>query len=169
MAEESSRAWAGWIAFAATIMVVTSLINICQGLIVLLDDEHMVVTREAFVLVDTTSWGWTLVLFGTAVLCAGGFLLAGRTWARIVAIVVVGLHAVIQVVSLGAYPVWSLLMIALDTVMLFALTARWAPAAEALREQNERVSGPGLPATPCTGTSRTRRRRCVPSATPEPT
>jgi hypothetical protein len=146
MAEESSRAWAGWIAFAATIMVVTSLINICQGLIALLDDEHVAVTPDAFVLVDTTSWGWVLLLSGVAVLCVGGFLLSGANWARIVAVVVVGLHAVAQVVSLGAYPVWSILMIALDTVVLFALTARWSPAAEALREQNERISGSaGLP------------------------
>jgi hypothetical protein len=146
MAEETSRAWAGWIAFAATIMIVTSLINICQGLIALLDDEYVVATPDAFVLVDTTSWGWVLLFFGVAVLCVGGFLLSGMNWARLVAIVIVGLHAVVQVVSLGAYPVWSILMIALDTVVLFALTARWAPAAEALREQNERISATaGLP------------------------
>jgi hypothetical protein len=146
MAEESSRAWAGWIAFAATIMVVTSLINICQGLIALLDDEHVVVTADAFVLLDTTSWGWMLLLFGGAVLCVAGFLLAGQNWARVAAVVVVGLHAVVQVVSLGAYPVWSILMIALDTVVLFALTARWSAAAEELRYRNAQVGGSsGLP------------------------
>ncbi|MFC4065131.1 DUF7144 family membrane protein [Actinoplanes subglobosus] len=145
MTEERSRAWAGWIAFAAVIMVVNSLINILQGMVALLDDERVVATPDAFVLVDLTSWGWALVGFGIVMLTVGGFLLAGRNWARIVAVVVIGLHAVVQVVSLGAYPVWSLLMIALDTVVLFALVARWGSAAEELRYQNERVGPAGLP------------------------
>ncbi|MBG0561325.1 DUF7144 family membrane protein [Actinoplanes aureus] len=142
MAEERSRAWAGWIAFAAMIMIITSLINIFQGMVALLDDERVVATPDAFVLVDITSWGWALVLFGVVMLAVGGCLLAGMTWARIVAIIVVGLHAVSQVASLGAYPIWSLLMIALDTVVLFALTARWSSGAEELRYQNERRGSP---------------------------
>jgi hypothetical protein len=39
--------------------------------------------------------------------------------------VVVAVHAVVQVLWIGAYPVWSILMLALDTVILYALTARW--------------------------------------------
>jgi hypothetical protein len=55
-------------------------------------------------------------------------LFSTQTWARIVAIVLVGLHAVSQIGALAAYPIWSLLMIALDTTVLFALTARWTAA-----------------------------------------
>jgi hypothetical protein len=145
MAEERSRAWAGWIAFAAVIMIVNSLINVLQGLVALLDDERVVATPDSFVLVDLTAWGWALVIFGGIMLTVGGFLLAGQNWARIAAVVVIGLHAVAQVVSLGAYPVWSLLMVALDTVVLFALITRWPEAAEELRLQNERVGPAGLP------------------------
>jgi hypothetical protein len=145
MAEERSRAWAGWIAFAAVIMIVNSLINILQGMVALLDDERVVATPDAFVLVDLTAWGWALVGFGVVMLTVGGFLLAGKNWTRIVAVVVIGLHAVVQVVSLGAYPVWSLLMIALDTVVLVALIAYWEPAAEELRLQNERAGPAGFP------------------------
>jgi len=127
-------------------MIVTSLINIFQGTVALFDDERVVATPEAFVLVDMTSWGWALVLFGAVMLGVGGGLLTARTWARIVAIIVVGLHAVAQVASLGAYPAWSLLMIALDTVVLFALTARWSSAAEELRYQNDRPRSATEPA-----------------------
>ncbi|MFC7529189.1 hypothetical protein [Actinoplanes sp. GCM10030250] len=151
MAEERSRAWAGWVTFAATILIVTSMFNILQGIIALLDDERVVATEDAFVLVDMTSWGWTLVVFGVVMLAVGGFLLAGKTWARIVAIIVVGLHAVAQVASLGAYPIWSLLMIALDTVLLFALTVRWSSAAEELRYQNERSGSAGMSGDPLHG------------------
>ena len=47
---------------------------------------------------------------------------------RVLAIIIVGLHFIVQVGWLGAYPVWSLTMMALDVVVLFALTARWGTA-----------------------------------------
>ncbi|WP_433790679.1 DUF7144 family membrane protein [Actinoplanes sp. CA-252034] len=146
MAEQRSRAWAGWIAFAALIMVVTSLINILQGMVALLDDERVAATADGFVLLDLTSWGWALVVFGAIMLTVGGFLLAGANWARLTSVLVIGLHAVAQVVTLGAYPLWSVLMIAFDTLVLFALVARWPAAAEELRLQNERRGPSGLPA-----------------------
>ena len=128
MAARKSEAWAGMVAFAGTILLVIGAINFFEGLIVLFNDERVVVLPNKFVLVDLTSWGWTLLLFGVALLAVGAGLLATQTWARIAAIIVVGIHAVWQIVSLGAYPVWSLLMLALDTFVIFALTARWSSA-----------------------------------------
>jgi hypothetical protein len=144
MATRRSGAWAGWIAFAGTMLAVIGMINIFQGLVALLADERVFVTRDRFILVDVTSWGWTLVLSGVVLLGVGGALVAGLRWARYAAIVV-GLHAAAQVAWLGAYPIWSLLMIALDTVVLYALTARWSEAREGLRSYDS-GAGDGMPA-----------------------
>jgi len=126
MVERKSEGWAGMVLFAGIMLLVTGSINFFEGLIVLFNDERVVVLPDRFVVVDLTSWGWTLLLFGVAMLAVGLGLLATQTWARIAAIVVVGVHAAWQIVSLGAYPVWSLLMLALDTFVIFALTARWS-------------------------------------------
>ena len=133
MATRRGGAWAGWIAFAGTMLLVIGAINIFQGIVALIDDEHVVATPNNFIIVDITGWGWTLLLWGLAMVAVGLGLLAGMTWARIVGIIVVGLHAIAQVAWIGAYPIWSLLMIALDTLVLFALTARWSEAREDLR------------------------------------
>jgi uncharacterized membrane protein len=133
MATGRSRAWAGWIAFAGTMLLVISSINIFQGFVALIDDERVVATADKFVLVDMTSWGWTLILSGVVMLAIGIGLLLGMTWARFAGIVVVALHAVSQVAWFGAYPIWAILMITLDTFVLFALTARWSEAREDLR------------------------------------
>lgn len=101
-------------------------VNIFQGFIALFDDEHLVVTPENLILVDLTGWGWVLLISGLIMVAAGLGLLAAQTWARITAIVIVIVHAIIQIAWLGAYPVWSLLMIALDVVVLYALTAYWS-------------------------------------------
>jgi hypothetical protein len=136
MASQRSTAWTGWIVFAGTMIMVISSINIFEGLLALINNERVVAAEGNFVIVDMTSWGWTLVLSGLVMLGIGIGLLAGAGWARIAAIVVIGVHAVAQVAWIGAYPIWSLLMIALDTIVLVALCARWSEARPDLRSED---------------------------------
>jgi len=150
MATGGSRAWAGWIAFAGMLLVLIGMINIFQGFVALIWDERVVATPENFVLVDVTSWGWTLLLSGVLLIAVSAGLFAAKTWARITAIVIVLVHAASQVAWLGAYPVWSLLMIGLDTVVLFALTARWSESRDDLTAYGNRAGADGLPAEPMT-------------------
>src|SRR4051812_22599359 len=125
MTTRRGSAWAGWIIFAGIMMTVIGLINVFEGCLALFNDERVVATPDKLILVDLTSWGWTLLLWGVVLLGVGISLLRGAGWARIAAIVVIGLHAVAQVLWLGAYPIWSLLMIGPDTVGPFALCVRW--------------------------------------------
>src|SRR3954451_19461553 len=146
MASQHSRAWTGWIVFAGIMLMVISSINIFEGFLALISNERVVATRGNFVIVDMTSWGWTLVLSGVVMLGVAIGLLAGAGWARITSIVVIGLHAAAQVLWIGAYPIWSLLMIALDTIVLFALCARWSEIRPNLRsEDTGGLSADGIP------------------------
>jgi hypothetical protein len=119
------KAWPSWIIFAGTMLLVIGGINAIEGLVAVIKRTYVVVVANQLYLVDVTSWGWTVLIFGVVLGLTGLGLLAGQTWARVTGIVVVALHAISQVIWIGAYPVWSLLMIALDTVVLFALSARW--------------------------------------------
>jgi hypothetical protein len=125
-------ALAGFVAFAGAMLMVIGLLNFFQGLFALLDEDRVVLTRDNLVVVDVTAWGWILLISGLLLMAVGGSLISAATWARIAAMVLVGLHAISQVAWLGAYPVWALLMIGLDTVVLFALTARWADVRDRL-------------------------------------
>lgn len=125
-AKGNGAAMAGFVVFAGAMLLVTGLVNIFEGFVALFADERLVLTPNNLVVVDVTAWGWTLIISGLLFIAVGVGLLLAQTWARITAIVVICLHAVSQTAWIGAYPVWSLLMIALDIVVLFALTARWA-------------------------------------------
>jgi hypothetical protein len=127
-------------------LLVVGGINIFQGIIALAQGERVVAVADRFVLVDMTSWGWTLVISGVLMMVVALGMFLATTWARICGIIIVAVHAAAQVAWLGAYPVWSLLMIALDTIVIFALTARWSEANEDLRFF-DREPGPagGLP------------------------
>lgn len=124
-AERKGMALAGFVVFAGAMLMVIGLVNVFQAFVALFDDDNLAVTKEHFVVVNTTAWGWILLVSGLLLMAVGGGLLAATGWSRIAAILVVCLHAVSQVLSFGAYPVWSLLMIALDVIVLWALTVRW--------------------------------------------
>ncbi|GGM85842.1 hypothetical protein ACFFX1_29605 [Dactylosporangium sucinum] len=125
-------AWFGWITFAAVLLVVIGLLNILEGLVALLRRTVTFIDGDSLVVVDLTGLGVVMLVFGALLLAAGIGLMARNAIARIAAIVIVAIHAIVQVGSLGAYPVWSLLMITLDVIILFALTVHWSDATAAV-------------------------------------
>ncbi|MFI5906539.1 hypothetical protein [Dactylosporangium sp. NPDC051541] len=126
----TSRVWSGWITFAGVLLAVLGVLNILEGLVALLENQVAFIDGDSLVVVDVTGLGVAMTIFGVLLVLAGIGLLARNRAARIAAIVIVSLHAIAQVGWLGAYPVWSLLMIALSVTVLFALTVHWpAPLA----------------------------------------
>lgn len=118
---------AGWIGFAGMVMVILGGIDFFQGLIALFEDEYYAVTQSGFLVVDLTTWGWIMLLWGVLLVLAGLALMAGRAWARWLTIVLVTLNVFAQLGFLGnsQYPLWALTALALNVVVLYALTARW--------------------------------------------
>jgi hypothetical protein len=123
----NSRSMAGWIAFAAILLLVIGSIDFMQGLIALFEDEYFVVTGSGFLVVDLTAWGWVMLIWGVLLVLAGLGLASAQGWARWFAIVVVCVNIIAQLGFLGnsQYPLWSLTVMALNIVVLYALTARW--------------------------------------------
>jgi hypothetical protein len=115
--------WVGWIAFAGTLMVMLGAFHIIQGVVALVDDKYFLVTRSGLVVsADYTTWGWVHLIAGVVVLVAGVFVFAGQVWARTVGVIVALLSALLNLGFLAAYPLWSVIMIALDVMVILALT-----------------------------------------------
>jgi hypothetical protein len=128
----NSKSMAGWIGFAGILLLLVGSIDFIQGLIALFDDEYFVVTEAGFLVLDLTGWGWAMMIWGTLLVLAGLGLLSAQSWARWFAIVVVSLNFIAQLGFLGnsQYPLWSLTVIALNIIVLYALTARWRESTE---------------------------------------
>ncbi|MFF5235421.1 hypothetical protein [Dactylosporangium sp. NPDC000521] len=123
---KSRTVWFGWVTFAAVMLVVIGLLNVLEGLVTLLQNQVAFIDDNSLVVVNLTGWGILMLVFGGLLVAAGIGLMARNTVARAAAIVIVALHMLIQIGWLGAYPVWSMLMITLSVVVLFALTVHWA-------------------------------------------
>ena len=119
----------GWIGFAGIVLLVVGALDVLQGFVAIIQDEYVVATDKGLAIVDVTGWGWITLLWGVLLIFAGLGLLGGASWARWLAIVGVALNAIQQIMFMAnypqAYPLWNILIVALNVVVLFALTARW--------------------------------------------
>jgi hypothetical protein len=123
--------WAGWVWFAALMLVVLGIFNVIDGLVALLRDNFFTVDNGQLVVWNLTAWGWIHLIFGALQIVAGVFLFSGNTLARIAAIVLTGLNAIAQLAFVGAYPVWSIIIIAIDVIVLWALIMHGRDLAQA--------------------------------------
>jgi hypothetical protein len=112
----------GGLAFAATVMVIIGSFQIIAGLTAIFDDEFFVVTRNYTFDLDTSAWGWVHLLIGILVLGCGFALFARRPWAAVAAIVFASFSAVVNFFFIPYYPFWSILVIALDIWVIWAVT-----------------------------------------------
>ena len=120
---ETSGAAVGFILFAAVMMIMAGVFQALQGLVGIFENEFYVPTRNYLFQFDATTWGWTHLLVGLLVAFAGWGLLSGWTWARTVAITLAVLSAIANFAFIPYYPFWSLLIIALDIFVIWAVAA----------------------------------------------
>jgi hypothetical protein len=124
--------WAGWILFASVMMILVGAFHAIQGFVALFKDDYYAVESSRLVIhVSYTTWGVVHLLAGVLLVAAGVSLFGGKMWARVVGIVVACLSALTNVVFLAAYPLWSIMVIALDVAIIMALTAHGTELSDA--------------------------------------
>jgi hypothetical protein len=91
--------------------------------VALIREDYLLVGRTDLLLdLDYAAWGWTHVVLGGVVALAGIGVFAAWAWARVTGVVVAMLTLVVSMGFLPAYPAWSLLIIGLCVVVIWALT-----------------------------------------------
>jgi hypothetical protein len=118
---------AGWISFAAIVMVVVGVLDFFEGLIAIVRDNYYAIHGGQLIVFDTTTWGWVALIWGIVLVLAGLALMSGAGWARWFTIIVASVNILGQLSWLGAvsYPLWALVIVGLNIVVLYALCVRW--------------------------------------------
>jgi hypothetical protein len=120
--------WVGWVYFAAFMMVLIGFFQIILGLTALLNDTYFANLHGTLVVLDYTTWGWVHLTFGVIALLAGMSLFNGSAWARVVAILLATMNLLGQFVFLSVYPVWSIILMVVDVLVIYALTVHGGEA-----------------------------------------
>jgi hypothetical protein len=100
------------------------VIDALYGLVAILmpGSAYFVLGEGGLLLFDVAGWGWWHLVFGVVLILVGLALIAGATWARVVAIILVAFNGVSQLALLPVQPWWSLIVLTLDILVLYALT-----------------------------------------------
>jgi hypothetical protein len=120
---ESTEVAASWgSAFAGAMLMIVGLYQFFQGLVAVVNGNQFFVTTPNYVFqLNATTWGWIHLIFGIVVAVAGLFIFTGNIVARGVGIVLAGLQAVMNFMWLPYYPLWSIIIIAIDVFIIWSL------------------------------------------------
>jgi len=120
-----SGASTAWVQFGGILMAVIGAFSVIEGFLALFLPTAYITSPAVVVTLTFTGWGWLHIILGALVLVVGLALLRDDVpgWARGTAIVLVALNAIVQLAWLPAYPIWSIIMIVLDVLIIGALVA----------------------------------------------
>jgi hypothetical protein len=117
----------GWVTFAGIVALVAGGYNALGGLAALSDDDTLnAQATEVLFGIDLTGWGWFWLLVGIVQIVAGVLVLQRNELGRWLAMVIAAISALITVFFIVVFPLWAIAVLALDTVVLYALATREA-------------------------------------------
>jgi hypothetical protein len=121
---ERKSSWAiGFTMTAATLLMISGSFQIIAGLAGIFKNEFYVVTPSYFLQLDASAWGWLHLIWGVLVLIGGLGLLAGSLWGRTLGVIAAAGSMIANFAFIPVYPVWSIVIIAIDVGVIWALTA----------------------------------------------
>jgi hypothetical protein len=111
----------GLTAMAGVLMMLSGVWNLLEGLAAILRHQFFVVLPNYAFNVSVSGWGWTHLILGAVVAVAGLCLLLDMTWARVAGVFLASLSAIANFLYIPYFPVWSIIVIALDVFVIWAL------------------------------------------------
>lgn len=121
--KEPSSSAVGWIAFAGFILILAGSFMMLAGLGGILNPDTYVVTEDNIFKLSTSSWGWLHLLVGAVIFFSGFGVFTGNVLARTVGVIAALVGAISAFVWLPIYPVWGVIIIAMNFSVIWALTA----------------------------------------------
>jgi hypothetical protein len=119
----STGAIAGTV-LAGSLMIIGGAIEFLNGLGMVIKGGFYTFNSGYVYHWDTKSWGWTHLALGAVIFAAGVCVMLGMTWARVVGVFLAVLGAVASFLTIPFYPVWSIILVAVNIFIIWALITR---------------------------------------------
>jgi hypothetical protein len=113
----------GWVTFAGVMLLIAGVLNVIYG-IAAIGDSKFFINDSKYILSNLSTWGWITLIIGVIQLFAAFSLWSGNLYGRIIGIGAAGLSAIGALLSIPAYPFWSLAIFALDIVIIHQIATR---------------------------------------------
>lgn len=118
----STAAGAGWVLFAGIMIAIVSVLNIIYG-IAAIGNSNFFVNDQKYIISQLNTWGWVSLVLGCFQMVAAFSIWNGRSFGRWLGIATAGASTIAALLSLPAYPFWSLAIFAIDIMVIYGLAA----------------------------------------------
>jgi hypothetical protein len=119
MARNDARV-TGWWVFAAALLLLAGVLNFIWG-IAAIGDAKFFIADQKYIISSLHTWGWVTLILGVLQILAAFSLASGGGFGRWFGMIVAGLSAISALLSIPAYPFWSLCIFALAIIILYEL------------------------------------------------
>lgn len=113
---------AGWVMFAGIMLLIVGVLNVIYG-IAAVGDSKFFVHETQYILSGLNTWGWVTIILGALEILAAFSIWSGGGFGRWFGIFVASLSAIGALLSMPAYPFWSLAIFAIDILIIYGLAA----------------------------------------------
>jgi hypothetical protein len=112
----------GWLLFASIMIVIAGVLNIVWG-IAAIGNSKFFTQNATYILSGLNTWGWIVLIIGVLQLFAAYSISVGGQYGRWLGIVVAGINSIAALMSISAYPFWSLCLFGIDLLIIYGLAA----------------------------------------------
>lgn len=126
----------GWLTFSAVVLSLGGFFALIQGLVAIYRSRFFA-ENAVFVFSDLNTWGWIMVGLGVAGIVSGLAVFTGRSWARWLGIGVAAVSALGQLLFAQAYPLWSLMIMSIDFLVIYGLAVYGREAVDVASRYSE--------------------------------
>jgi hypothetical protein len=113
---------ANWLLFAGIMLALVGILNIIYGIAAIADSSFFV-HNTRYILSGLNTWGWVTLILGAVQMLAAFSIWAGNQFGRWFGIAGAGLSSIGALLSIPAYPFWSLAIFAVDILVIYGLAA----------------------------------------------
>ena len=109
----------GIVTFAAIALLLAGSFNILVGVVALADDARF--NGDALLFGDLSLWGFWWIFIGLLQAWAGWQVMQMKDVGMMMGIAFAGLNAFTQLMFVDVYPIWSLVILVIDFLIIYAL------------------------------------------------
>jgi hypothetical protein len=110
----------GWLTFAAVMFLIAATFNTVYGIAALANDDYFAVDELLFG--DLSLWGALYLIVAASQAVAAVLVFARSPFGAGLGIVLAGISATLALISIGAYPIWSIAVMVVDGLIIYGLT-----------------------------------------------
>ena len=126
IAGETERAQ--WLDFGCLLLVLVGSFNIIDGIAAIRNSKYL---THQVLFSNIHAWGWFFLIWGIIQIFAGIAVFRGKTWAIWLAVATAFVNALSHLSAARTYPVWSIMIIVIDVLIMYGLVVRTGRRSEA--------------------------------------